>query len=103
MQRKSAERIPVEKIAIQIDARWARFVRSPLMWIVRALEGFAVIFAPVLLFSAAMGGFEMPGRRTILWACFLTVILVNWFYLSLGCVVISELLKHESSRATNQA
>jgi hypothetical protein len=89
----------MEKVAIQIDARWLRRVKSPLFWVVGGLQGVSVTFAPLFLLWAATGNFQITGRVFILSACFLSILLVGWFYLLLGHEVIRELAKQ--NRAGN--
>ena len=86
----------MEKITIQIDAKWLRRVKSPFMWVVGALQGVSVTFSPLFLLWAATGSFQVSGRWFILPVCFLSIVLVGWFYLLLGRDVIRELLKQSS-------
>ncbi len=83
----------MEKVTIQIDAKWLRRIRSPLMWVVGTLQGVSVTFAPLFLLWAATGNFHVSGRWVILPLSFVSILLVGWFYLLLGGEVIRELRK----------
>jgi len=40
----------MDKVTIEINSKWVRIVRSPLYWIVAALQGLSVSFAPLFLY-----------------------------------------------------
>jgi hypothetical protein len=82
----------MEKITIEIDAKWREIVRSPLYKVVAALQGVAVTFVPLFLYWCGKGRF--PGYEPVIVpACFVVIFLVPFFYYSLGAAVIKELLK----------
>ena len=39
----------MQRVSIEIDAKWVKIVRSPLFWIVVALQGVSLSFAPLFL------------------------------------------------------
>ena len=81
----------MRKVAIEIDSRWVRIVRSPLYWIVAALQGIAVSFAPLFLYWSGRGIFYPNYRWFIVPSCFAVIFLVGYFYMALGSAVIAEL------------
>jgi hypothetical protein len=81
------------KVTIEVDSKWVKIVRSPLSWIVAALQGVAVSFAPLFLYFAGKGllphGFDWFAAPL----CFAIILLVGFFYMRLGGEVIGELRK----------
>ena len=45
----------MDKVTIEIDSKWVRIVRSPLYWIVAALQRVSITFAPLFLYWSASG------------------------------------------------
>ena len=81
------------KVTVEIDARWAKLVRSPVYWIVVPLQGVAFTFAPLFLYWAGQGKFY-PGKEWIVVpACFAAICIVGFFYLWIGSRVVSQLRK----------
>ena len=83
----------MEKVSIEIDARWLRRVRSPVMWTVWALQGVSVSFAPLFLYWAGAGRFSPQACWFVIPLCFAVIFLVAVFYFWLGRDVIRELRK----------
>jgi hypothetical protein len=83
----------MDKVTIEIDSKWAKLVRSPLYWVVAALQGVAVTFAPLFLFWSGKGAFFHGFEWIIVPSCFAVILLVGFFYMLLGNAVIGELRK----------
>jgi hypothetical protein len=81
------------KVSIEIDSKWVRRVKSPLMWVVGTLQGVSITFAPLFLYWSGTGTFYPKERWIIVPLCFASIILVGAFYIWLGCEVIRELRK----------
>lgn len=90
----------MEKVTIQIDSRWVRRVKSPLMWIVAALQGVSITFAPLFLYSSGKGISNSSLNWIAAGLCFGSIFLVGVFYISLGNDVVRELRKQDAP-ATN--
>jgi hypothetical protein len=80
-------------VTIEIDAKWAKFVRSPAFSIVAALQGVAISFAPLFLYWSGQGKFYHGYERFIVPFCFAVIYLVPLVYFRLGGAVIKELRK----------
>lgn len=87
----------MDKITIQIDSRWGKIVRSPLYWIVAALQGLSISFAPLFLYWDGKGMFPRGSERFIVPSCFAVIFLVGFFYMLLGSAVVGELRKKNTS------
>jgi hypothetical protein len=83
----------MDKVTIQIDSKWVRIVRSPLFWVVGALQGVSLTFAPLFLYWSGKGRFFPEAEWIIVPSCFAVIFLVGLFYLRLGGEVIRELRK----------
>jgi hypothetical protein len=81
------------KVTIEVNSNWVKIVRSPLYWIVAALQGVAVSFAPLFLYWSGKGFFSSSENRIIVPLCFATIFFVGMFYMLLGSGVIRELRK----------
>jgi hypothetical protein len=81
------------KVTIEIDSKWLRIVRSPLMWIVAALQGVSITFAPLFLYWSGKGHFYRGSEWFIVPLCFASIFLVGLFYMRLGGEIIRELRK----------
>ena len=71
----------MESVTIQIGAKWASIARSPVYWIVAALQGVSVTFAPLFLGS----------EWVIVPVCFAVMYLVPLFHFQFSNRVIEEL------------
>jgi len=85
------------KVTIEIDSRWAKVVRSPLYWIVAALQGVSITFAPLFLYWSGKGMFAHGSEWLVVPSCFAVILLVGFFYILLGSTVIGELRKKKLS------
>jgi len=59
----------METVTIEIDSKWVKLVRSPLYWIVAALQGVSITFAPLFLYWSGKGifrGSRMAYRAVLL-------------------------------------
>ncbi len=81
------------KVTIEVNSKWVKIVRSPLYWIVAALQGVAVSFAPLFLYWSGKGYFPPEENRYLVPLCFATIFFVGVFYMLLGGQVIKELRK----------
>jgi hypothetical protein len=84
------------KVTIEIDSRWVKVVRSPIYWIVSALTGVSVTFAPLFLFWCGKGMFR-DSEWIVAPSCFAVILLVGLFYMSLGSAVIGEIRKKKTT------
>ena len=80
------------KVTIEIDSRWVKVVRSPLYWIVAALQGVSITFAPLFLYWSGKGMFR-GSEWMIVPSSFAVILLVGFFYMLLGSAVVGELRK----------
>ncbi|HTQ54241.1 MAG TPA: hypothetical protein VMI94_07255 [Bryobacteraceae bacterium] len=87
----------MERVTIEIDSRWVAIVRSPIYWIVAALQGVSVTFAPLFLYWSGKGMFQHGSERLIVPSCFAVILFVGFFYFLLGAAVIGELRKKHLS------
>jgi hypothetical protein len=83
----------MEKVTIQIDSKWVRRVKSPLMLIVGTLQGVSITFAPLFLYWSGTGSFHPNLRWIVVPLCFASIVLVGGFYIWLGGAVVRELRK----------
>ena len=83
----------MDKMTIEIDSRWVKIVRSPLYWIVAALQGVSITFAPLFLYWSGKGKFFQGSEWFVVPLCYATIFLVGMFYMLLGSAVIGELRK----------
>jgi len=87
----------MEKVTIEIDSRWVKIVHSPLYWIVAALQGVSVTFAPMFLYWSGKGMFDRQFKWLVVVACYGVIFLVGFFYMLLGGAVVGELRKKHLS------
>jgi hypothetical protein len=81
----------METVTVQIDAKWAKIARSPIYWIVAALQGVSVTFAPLFLYWSARGRL-FPGREWIIAPfCLAVIYLVPFFQFHFSNAVITGL------------
>jgi hypothetical protein len=83
----------MQRVSIEIDAKWVKIVRSPLYWIVVALQGVSVSFAPLFLYWSGKGILFRGSEWLIVPSCYAAILLVGFFYMLLGGAVIGELRK----------
>ena len=80
-------------MTIEIDSKWVKIVHSPLYWIVAALQGVSITFAPLFLYWTGKGQFYRGSEWMVVPSCFAVILLVGFFYMRLGRAVIGELRK----------
>lgn len=85
----------MEKVTIEIDTKWLRLVRSPLMWVIWTLQGVSITFAPLFLYWSGEGKFFPSLRWLTVPLCFAIIFLIPFFYYMLGSEVVRELRKIE--------
>ncbi len=83
----------MDKVTIEIDAKWVRIVHSPIYWIVAALQGASVTFAPMFLYFAGQGWLPHQWKWIIIASSYAVIFLVPLFFFQLGSAVISQLRK----------
>jgi hypothetical protein len=87
----------MDRVTIEIDSRWLRIVHSPIYWIVTALQGVSVSFAPLFLYWSGRGLFHNGFERIVVPSCFAVILFVGLFYMLLGGAVVGELRKKRVS------
>jgi hypothetical protein len=80
------------KVTIEIDSKWVKIARSPIYWLVAGLQGVSISFAPLFLYWSGKGMFH-PNEWFVVPLCFAVILLVGFFYIALGSVVVRELRK----------
>jgi hypothetical protein len=80
----------MSRVSIELDSKWVKRVRSPLLWVVETAQGVAISFAPLFLYEAGKGWFHKY-EYIVAASCFAVILLVGFFYLRLGGEVIREL------------
>jgi hypothetical protein len=83
----------MSKVAIEIDSKWVKIVRSPIYWVVAAFQGIALSFAPMFLYRSGKQEFFHGYEWIVVPSCFAVIYLVGLFYMILGGAVITELRK----------
>ena len=81
------------KVTIEISSVWVRIVRSPLYWLIAALQGVSISFAPLFLYWSGKGSFYPGSQWFVVPSCFAVIVLVGFFYMLLGSAVVGELRK----------
>jgi hypothetical protein len=81
----------MEKVTVEIDSTWAKIARSPLYFVIVALQGVSVSFAPLFLYWSGKGGYFPGYERIVVPLCFAAIWLIPLFYFRLAGPVIKEL------------
>lgn len=81
----------MDDVAVIIPAVWVRRINSPWMYVVGALTGVSVSFAPLFLFQLGRSQAEYWNPLVLL--CFAIIYLVPGFYMRLAGIVLSQLYK----------
>ena len=79
-------------LVVEIDSKWVKVVQSPVYWIVAALQGVSLTFAPLFLYWSGRGWFG-GSKWIVMPLCFATIYLVGIFYMALGGAVVRALRK----------
>ena len=82
---------PSNLVTIEIPAKLAWFVRSPLYFLVSSLVGVSISFAPLFLYWSGKGWFYPSYTRVIVPLCFGVIYLVPLFYIVVGQAVANQL------------
>jgi hypothetical protein len=81
----------LSKVPIEIDSKWVKIIRSPAIFVVLALQGISISFAPLSLYWIGQGKF-FPGFEWItLPVTYGIIFIVLLFYMLLGGTVIKQL------------
>jgi hypothetical protein len=81
----------MDRVSIEIDPRWVKILRSPAYFIIVALQGISVTFAPLFLYWSGKGNY-FPGLEwLVVPLCFAVILLVPGFYFLLGGSVARQL------------
>ena len=83
----------MESVTVQVDDRLVRMARSPLYWIVAALQGVAATFAPLFLYWSGKGGYFAGMESLVALVCFGVILLVSLFHFQFSGVLLRELRK----------
>ena len=78
-------------VTVEIDEKWVRLARSPLYYVVAALTGISVTFAPLFLYWSGKGTFYHGYEGIIVPLCFVVIYFVPGFYFSIGTAVAKKL------------
>ena len=79
------------KVTIELDESWVRVVNSPLMWLVAALQGLAISFAPLFIFFCGQGVFPRNIEWIVVAVSYAIILFVMMFYFRLGAHVVGAL------------
>jgi hypothetical protein len=81
----------MDRALIEIDSRWVKIVRSPLYFVIVALQGISVTFAPLFLYWSGKGNYFSGLEWLVVPLCFAVIFLVPGFHFWLGASVIRQL------------
>ena len=79
----------MERVTVEVSDRWIRLVRSPWYWIIAALTGVSITFAPLFLFWAGQAGHNFLSPHVL--ALFAVIYLIPLIYVKLGSLIMVEL------------
>ncbi len=79
------------KVTVEIDQKWVRIVRSPIYFLVTALTGVSVTFAPLFLYWSGKGKFYPDHEGIVVPLCFVVIFCIPCFYFPLGNAVAKEI------------
>ena len=80
----------MDKVSIEIDSGWVKVARSPAYFIITALQGVSVSFAPLFLYWSGRNYFNGL-EWLVVPLCFGIIFVVSVFYFWLGASVIRQL------------
>jgi hypothetical protein len=81
----------VDRALIEIDSRLVKILRSPVYFVIVALQGISVTFAPLFLYWSGKGNYFRGLEWLVVPLCFAVIFLVPGFYFWLGGSVIWQL------------
>ena len=79
-------------LVVEIDSKWVKVVQSPAYWIVAALQGVSLTFAPLFLYWCGRGWFG-GSKWIVMLLCFATILLVGMFNAALAGTMVAALRK----------
>jgi hypothetical protein len=85
-------------VAVEISPKWVSLINSPLMWLVWALQGVALTFAPLFLYWSGKGLFVPAEQRIVMPLCFVVIFLEGFFFCSLANHVIGQVRRATQRR-----
>ncbi len=87
-------------VTVKISSKWVSIINSPLMWVIWALQGVSITFAPLFLYWSGKGWFFPEAQWIVIPSCFVVILLIPLFYMFLGSLVVKQLRerKDESYR-----
>jgi hypothetical protein len=80
----------MDTVSIEIDTRWIKIARSPAYFVISALRGISVTFAPLFLYWGGKRD-DFSGHEWLVPLCFALIFLVPLFYFSFGNSVIRQI------------
>jgi len=83
----------MDKVSIEIDSSLVKILRSPVYFIVVALQAISVTFAPLFLYWSGRGNYFNGLEWLVAPLCFAVIFFVSAFYFWLGSSVIRQLRK----------
>ena len=86
----------MSRVAIELDSKWVKIANSPLYFMVAALQGVAVSFAPLFLYWSGRENFFHGFEWLVVPLCFAVIFFVSLFYFMLGAAVIKELRQKQA-------
>jgi hypothetical protein len=78
-------------VSVEIDSRWVKIARSPVYFIIVALQGISVTFAPLFLYWSGRGNYFNGLEWLVVPVCFAVIFIIPLFYFTLGASVIRQL------------
>ena len=87
----------MNKVTVEISPMLQKIARSPVYFLVAALQGVSISFAPLFLYWCGTKDFLKPHALWIVPLCFLAIWIVGFFYIFLGSPVVKELRRGQIS------
>lgn len=81
----------MDKVSIEIDSRWVKVARSPVYFILAALQGVSISFAPLFLYWSGRGNYFNGLEWLVAPLCFSIILIIPSFYFWLGGSVMRQL------------
>ena len=81
----------MDKVSIEIDSRWVKVARSPVYFILAALQGVSISFAPLFLYWSGRGNYFSGLEWLVAPLCFGIILIIPSFYFWLGGSVMRQL------------
>ena len=84
-------------IRVSVNARWLRAIHSPLGWLVQALTGVSISFAPMFLYYA--GAHHIPIYHPMVIIAGAMVYLVPLAYIAFAGPIMRQLVDYRAGRS----